>query len=237
MTHTTDSPAVSVIVPVYNEEENVPILQAELRAALRAIDHEFIFVDDGSADRTVERIEAAPNMRVIRFEKNAGQSAAIYAGLQAARGAILVLIDGDLQNDPADIPKLLDEISRGADLVCGYRAQRRDTRVKRLTSRIANAVRSRYTKDGVRDTGCTLKAMRRECVSALVPFKGMHRFIPALIKDAGYRLVEIPVNHRPRRFGQTKYGLGNRAVRATIDMFGVRWLLSRRLNYKIREQN
>ena len=237
MTRTTDSPAVSVIVPVYNEDENVPILQAELRAALRAIDHEFIFVDDGSVDQTVERIEAAPNLRVIRFEKNAGQSAAIYAGLQAARGAILVLIDGDLQNDPADIPKLVDEISRGADLVCGYRAQRRDTRVKRLTSRIANVVRSRYTKDGVRDTGCTLKAMRRECVSALVPFKGMHRFIPALIKDAGYGLVEIPVNHRPRRFGQTKYGLGNRAVRATIDMFGVRWLLSRRLNYKIQEEN
>ena len=235
MTHTTDSPAVSVIVPVYNEEENVPILQAELRAALRAIDHELIFVDDGSADHTVERIEVAPNLRVIRFEKNAGQSAAIYAGLQAARGAVLVLIDGDLQNDPADIPKLVGEISRGADLACGYRALRRDTRVKRLTSRIANAVRSRYTKDGVRDTGCTLKAMRRECVSALVPFKGMHRFIPALIKDAGYRLVEIPVNHRPRRFGQTKYGLGNRAVRATVDMFGVRWLLSRRLNYKIRE--
>jgi len=236
MTHAS-SPAVSIIVPLYNEEENVPILQAELRAALRGVDHEFIFVDDGSADRTVERIEAAPNLRVIRFEKNAGQSAAIYAGLQAARGAILVLIDGDLQNDPADIPKLVGEVSRGADLVCGYRAQRRDTRVKRLTSRIANAVRSRYTKDGVRDTGCTLKAMRRECVGALVPFKGMHRFIPALIKDAGYRLVEIPVNHRPRRFGQTKYGLGNRAVRATIDMFGVRWLLSRRLNYKIREEN
>ena len=231
----TSSPQVSVIVPVYNEEENIPILQAELRAALKAIDHELILVDDGSADHTMERIEAAPNLRVIRFEKNAGQSAAMYAGLRAARGAILVLIDGDLQNDPADIPKLLGEISRGADLVCGYRALRRDTRVKRLTSRVANTVRSRYTKDGVRDTGCTLKAMRRECVSALVPFKGMHRFIPALIKNAGYRLVEIPVNHRPRRFGQTKYGLGNRAVRATADMFGVRWLLSRRLNYKIRE--
>ena len=237
MTHTMDSPAVSVIVPVYNEEENVSILQAELRAALRGIDHEIIFVDDGSADRTVERIEAAPNLRVIRFEKNAGQSAAMYAGLQAARGAILILIDGDLQNDPADIPKLIEEISRGADLVCGYRAQRRDTLAKRLTSRVANAVRSRYAKDGVRDTGCTLKAMRRECVAVLFPFKGMHRFIPALIKNAGYQLVEIPVNHRPRRFGQTKYGLGNRAVRATIDMFGVRWLLSRRLNYKIREQN
>jgi dolichol-phosphate mannosyltransferase len=232
---TTSSPAVSVIVPLFNEEQNVPILQSELAAALKGLDHEIIFVDDGSADQTVQRIRVAPNVRVIRFEKNAGQSAAIYVGLQAARGATLVLIDGDLQNDPADIPKLLNEISRGADLVCGYRAQRRDTRVKRLTSRIANAVRSRYTKDGVRDTGCTLKAMRRECVSALVPFKGMHRFIPALVKGAGYRLVEIPVNHRPRRFGETKYGLGNRAVRATIDMFGVRWLLARRLNYKIRD--
>jgi dolichol-phosphate mannosyltransferase len=235
MTQTTNAPAVSVIVPLFNEEENVPILRSELSMALKDVDHEIIFVDDGSQDRTCERIQTAPNVRVIRFERNAGQSAAIYAGLNAARGEILVLIDGDLQNDPADIPKLLDEIARGADLVCGYRAQRRDTVVKRLTSRIANAIRSRYTRDGVRDTGCTLKAMRRECVVALLPFKGMHRFIPALIKNAGYGLVEIPVNHRPRRFGQTKYGLGNRAVRATVDMFGVRWLLSRRLHYKVRE--
>jgi len=234
MTETTKSPAVSVIVPLFNEEENMSILQSELNATLGGIDHEIIFVDDGSVDRTVERIVTAPNIRVIRFGKNAGQSSAIYAGLEAARGATAVLIDGDLQNDPADIPRLLAEIDRGADLVCGYRAQRKDTLVKRLTSRTANFVRSRFTKDGVRDTGCTLKAMRCECVSALVPFKGMHRFIPALVKAAGYRLVEIPVNHRPRRFGQSKYGLGNRALRATIDMFGVRWLLSRRLNYKIR---
>jgi dolichol-phosphate mannosyltransferase len=173
---------------------------------------------------------------LIRFEKNSGQSAAIYAGLTATRGGTVVIIDGDLQNDPADIPKLLAEIDRGADLVCSYRVKRQDTLVKRATSRIANAVRSRYTKDGVRDTGCTLKAMRRECVSTLFPFKGVHRFIPALVKAAGYRLVEVPVNHRPRRFGQSKYGLGNRALRATIDMFGVRWLLSRQLNYKIREK-
>jgi len=235
MTQTTNSAAVSVVVPLFNEEESIQILQQELRAALKHLDYEVIFVDDGSLDRTVERIEVGANARVVRFKKNTGQSAAIYAGLTAARGATVVLIDGDLQNDPADIPNLLDEIARGADLVCGYRAQRRDTLVKRLTSRIANAVRSRFTKDGVRDTGCTLKAMRRECVGALVPFKGMHRFIPALVKGAGYRLVEIPVNHRSRRFGQSKYGLGNRAVRATIDMFGVRWLLSRRLNYKIRD--
>lgn len=236
MTEMINSPAISVVVPLFNEEENVPILQSELRSALSGLDYEIVFVDDGSVDRTVEQIENAPNIRVIRFEKNTGQSAAIYAGLQAARGATAILIDGDLQNDPADIPRLLAEIASGADVVCGYRVKRKDTLLKRITSRIANAVRSRFTKDGVRDTGCTLKAMRRQCVSALVPFKGMHRFIPALIKGAGYRLVEIPVNHRPRRFGQSKYSLGNRALRATIDMFGVRWLLARRLDYKIHKK-
>jgi dolichol-phosphate mannosyltransferase len=158
----------------------------------------------------------------------------MYAGLHAACGRIAVLIDGDLQNDPADIPRLLREIAAGADLVCGYRAVRKDTTVKRLTSRIANFVRSRFTKDGVRDTGCSLKAMRSECIATLVPFKGMHRFIPALVKGGGYKLVEVPVNHRPRKFGVSKYGLGNRAIRATVDMFGVRWLLSRQLNYQVR---
>jgi len=226
---------VSVVVPLYNEEQSVAMLQRELADALTGLDYEIIFVDDGSQDETVARIAANPRTRLLRFEKNTGQSAAIFAGLQAVRSEIAVLIDGDLQNDPADIPRLLAEISRGADLVCGYRVQRKDSLLKRITSRVANFVRSRFTRDGVRDTGCTLKAMRRDCIGALVPFKGMHRFIPALLKGAGYRLVEIPVNHRPRGFGQSKYGLGNRAFRATIDMFGVRWLLSRRLNYKLRE--
>lgn len=224
---------LSVVVPLYNEEENVPVLQRELAQALRGLDYEIIFVDDGSRDATVARLQPDPHLRLVRFAQNAGQSAAMFAGLQAAQGEVAVLLDGDLQNDPADIPKLLTEIERGADLVCGYRAQRKDTVVKRITSRVANAVRSRFTRDGVRDTGCTLKAMRRECISALVPFKGMHRFIPALIKGAGYRLVEVPVNHRPRRFGESKYGLGNRAVRATVDMFGVRWLLNRQLRYQV----
>jgi dolichol-phosphate mannosyltransferase len=230
-----ESPALSIVVPVFNEEENMSILQSELRAVLAGLDHEVIFIDDGSTDRSAEKIERGPNVRVLRFERNAGQSAALYAGIKAARGQTIVMIDSDLQNDPADIPRLLAEISRGADLVCGYRAKRKDTLTKRITSRIANFVRSRFTKDYVRDTGCTLKAMRRECADALVPFKGMHRFIPALIRGAGYQLIEIPVNHRPRRFGQTKYGFGSRAWRATMDMFGVRWLLSRRLNYKLRE--
>ena len=235
MSTPVNRPGLSVVVPLFNEEENVPILQVELAHALEAFDYELIFVDDGSSDSTVARIATGSRVRVLQFAQNAGQSAAMYAGLHTASGAVVVLIDGDLQNDPADIPKLLAEIDRGADLAVGYRAQRKDTMVKRLTSRIANFVRSRFTRDGVRDTGCTLKAMRRECVDALVPFKGMHRFIPALVKGAGYSLVEVPVNHRPRKFGVSKYGLGNRAVRATVDMFGVRWLLSRQLSHEVRE--
>jgi dolichol-phosphate mannosyltransferase len=230
------APELSVIVPLYNEEENLPILQRELAAALDGIDYEIVFVDDGSGDATRQTIalDTGGRVRVIAFAHNAGQSAAMYAGLHAARGRMLALLDGDLQNDPADIRLLMTEAQRtGADLVCGYRARRKDTLVKRLTSRIANTVRSRFTRDGIRDTGCTLKLMRRECVSALVPFVGMHRFIPALIKGAGFRLTEMPVNHRPRRFGVSKYGLGNRALRATVDMFGVRWLLTRQLRYRI----
>ena len=234
MDSATKTPDVSVVVPLFNEEESVGILQAELATALNGIEHEIVFVDDGSTDKTAQRIVQANNVRLVQFEQNRGQSAAIYAGVQAAAGATIVLIDADLQNDPADIPRLLAAISAGADLVCGFRQKRKDTLAKRISSRIANFVRSRFTRDGVRDTGCTLKAMRKECRSALIPFKGMHRFIPALVKGGGYRLVEIPVNHRPRQFGQSKYGFGSRVIRATVDMFGVRWLLSRRLDYKVR---
>lgn len=229
------APDFSIVIPLHNEEGNIVILQQEIRSALTGRNYELILVDDGSTDSTVARITRDPEVRVLCFEKNAGQSAAMLAGMQAARGPVIVLLDGDLQNNPADIPKLLGEIERGADLVCGYRAKRQDTRVKKITSRVANFVRSRFVGDGVRDTGCTLKALRRECVPALVPFKGVHRFIPALIKNAGFRIVEIPVDHRARQFGESKYGLGNRAVKATMDMLGVRWLQSRRLDYKVRE--
>jgi len=236
---TVSTPAVSVVIPLYNEQDNLEALQAELHAAFTALPglaYEIVFVDDGSRDETVRRVEKRPEVRLLEFEKNAGQSAAMYAGIQAARGGVIVLLDGDRQNDPADIPRLLAEIEAGADLVCGYRARRRDTVVKRITSRVANFVRSRFVGDGVRDTGCTLKAMRQECRTALIPFNGMHRFIPALIKGAGYKLVEIPVNHRPRVAGVSKYGLGNRAVRATVDMFGVRWLVSRHVPYNVKGQ-
>ena len=225
---------VSVVVPLYNEEDNVPILQQELAKALAGIDYELVLVDEGSVDGTVGRVAMDGRTRLLRFEKNTGQSAAMYAGIHAATGESIVLIDGDLQNDPADIPKLLGELARGADLVCGYRAKRKDTTFKRIQSRIANFVRSRFTKDGVRDTGCTLKAMRRDCRDALFPFTGMHRFIPALIKGAGFAITEVPVNHRPRQHGVSKYGFGNRALRATMDMLGVRWLLSRRFSYRLK---
>ena len=230
-------PAVSVVIPLYNEEDNIAELQKELAAALAGIEHEVILVDDCSADQTLARIHRSPEVRVIEFAKNTGQSAAMYAGIHAARGEVIVLLDGDRQNDPADIPKLLQEIDKGADLVCGYRANRKDTTFKRIQSRIANFVRSRFTGDGVRDTGCTLKAMRRECREALVPFYGMHRFLPALIKGMGYKLAEVPTQHRPRVAGVSKYGFGNRAWKATCDMFAVKWLLSRQIQIRIRRES
>jgi dolichol-phosphate mannosyltransferase len=230
-----NNPDFSIVVPLFNEADNVALLQEEISLALGRRNYELILVDDGSTDGTASRIKHAANVRVFRFRRNSGQSAAMLAGMRAARGEAVVLLDGDLQNDPRDIPKLLSEIERGADLVCGYRLRRQDTRIKKLSSRIANFVRSRFVSDGVRDTGCTLKAMRRSCVETLVPFKGVHRFIPAFVKNAGFRIVEISVNHRPRQFGVSKYGLGNRAIRATLDMFGVRWLQSRRLNLTAEE--
>jgi dolichol-phosphate mannosyltransferase len=225
-----NTPDFSVVVPLYNEADSVAILQEEISLALQGRNYELILVDDGSTDGTIEHIQKHPNLRVLQFKKNAGQSAALLAGMRAAGGETIVLLDGDLQNDPRDIPRLLAEVERGADLVCGYRVFRKDRVSKRISSRIANAVRSRFVGDGVRDTGCTLKAMRRACVKALVPFKGVHRFIPAFVKSAGFKIVEIPVNHRPRRYGVSKYGLGSRVIRATLDMFGVRWLQSRRVD-------
>ena len=225
---------ISVVIPLYNEQENIEPLQKEVAATLSGLDYELILVDDCSSDGTLQHIDRRPGVRVIEFAKNTGQSAAMYAGIYAAKGDVIVLLDGDRQNDPADIPKLLAEIENGADLVCGYRANRKDTTFKRLQSRIANFVRSRFTGDGVRDTGCTLKAMRRDCREALVPFYGMHRFIPALVKGMGYRLAEVPTQHRPRVAGVSKYGFGNRAWKATCDMFAVKWLLSRQVRIRIK---
>jgi glycosyltransferase involved in cell wall biosynthesis len=225
---------LSVVVPVFNEEDNIEPLVSEIAEVLDGREFELLLVDDGSTDRTVARIPREPFVRVLEFEKNTGQSAAIHAGVMAARGELIALLDGDLQNDPADIPRLIEEIERGADLVCGWRAKRQDGWGKRVQSRIANRVRQWFTRDGVRDTGCTLKVMRRDCRDALMPFTGMHRFIPALVAARGARVVEIPVNHRARRHGISKYGLANRAFRATCDLAGVMWLRNRRFSYRLK---
>jgi len=229
------SPLVSVVVPVFNEEDNIVELQKQISEALKDVDYELVIVDDGSTDATVSRVVKSERVRLLEFAKNAGQSAAMHAGIHQAKGEILVLLDGDLQNDPADIPAMIERLNAGFDLVCGYRAKRKDTPFKRLQSRIANNVRSRFIGDNVRDTGCTLKVMRRDCREALLLFNGMHRFIPALIGAMGWRVTEMPVNHRARIHGISKYGFGNRALRATMDMFGVRWLNSRRKTYQIKE--
>ncbi|MDB6072589.1 MAG: hypothetical protein JWO89_229 [Verrucomicrobiaceae bacterium] len=228
------SPAISVVVPLYNEEDNIANLQHELAAALAGLDYELVLVDDGSSDSTVSRVEQGERVRLLCFEKNAGQSAAMHAGIHAAKGDVIVTIDGDLQNDPKDILALVNKLNEGFDMVCGYRAKRKDTTFKRIQSRIANNVRRAFIGDGVRDTGCTLKAFRKECSEALLPFNGMHRFMPALIANMGFKVTEVPVNHRARTAGVSKYGFGNRALKATMDMFGVRWLNSRRVSYRVK---
>ena len=228
------SPAISIVVPLYNEEDNVAELQLQIGTVLAGRDYELVLVDDGSTDGTVGRVRGSERVRLLRFEKNAGQSAAMHAGIHHSRGDVIVTLDGDLQNDPADIPAMIAKLDEGYDLICGYRAKRKDTTFKRIQSRIANTVRASFVGDGVRDTGCTLKVMRRECREALLLFNGMHRFIPALIRNMGFRVTEMPVNHRPRVHGVSKYGFGNRALKATMDMFGVRWLNSRRAPYRIK---
>jgi dolichol-phosphate mannosyltransferase len=219
---------ISIIIPFYNEEENVdPVIREVLATNPGA---EVIAVDDGSHDGTAERLAAIPGIRVIRLPSNLGQSAALYRGLEAAEGDVCVMMDGDGQNDPADIPKLIALLDR-ADVVCGYRAHRRDTWNRRLASRLANRIRNAVLHDGIRDTGCTLKAVKKEHVRHLVPFNAMHRFMAALFKSAGLTIVEIPVNHRPRQAGVSKYTVAGRAVRGLYDLLGVRWLVSRRIHW------
>jgi glycosyltransferase involved in cell wall biosynthesis len=236
------APEISLVIPVYNEEESLEILAAEIRAALAtntAADYEVLFVDDGSRDRSAEILARLrrddPRIRVLRQKSNAGQSAAFDAGFRFARGRVVVTLDSDLQNDPADIPRLVAALD-GADVVCGVRANRRDTWVRRASSRIANAVRNRLTHDRVTDTGCSLKAFRAERLQRLPMFNGMHRFLPTLLRMDGARIVELPVNHRPRRYGVAKYGIGNRLFRALADLFAVRWMQRRWIDRSLTEE-
>ncbi len=222
------TPDISIIVPFYNEAESIPDLLAEIVKACPGA--EIVAVDDGSTDATNRILRDTPGIQIVSFPVNRGQSAALYAGLRRASGRVCVMLDGDGQNDPADIPALVAALS-DSDLACGWRRNRRDTWNRRVASRVANSIRRAFLKDGIRDTGCSLKALRREHIDFLVPFNGLHRYIPALLRNAGLRLVEVPVNHRPRLRGVSKYTIGGRALRGIRDLFGVSWLLSRQIHF------
>jgi dolichol-phosphate mannosyltransferase len=238
----TQPPDLSVVFPVYNEEENIPILLGEIAIALGAtgLSYEIVAVDDGSSDRSLAVLEASrkqhPELRIIEFERNSGQTAALDAAWRAARGRMVVSLDADLQNDPADIPAMIRRLDEtGSDMVIGVRVNRRDTLARKIQSKIGNGVRNWITGDRITDTGCSLKLVRREAIERVHLFNGMHRFLPTLVRYAGYKVVEMPVNHRPRRFGTSKYGVMNRAFRGLADCFAVRWMGKRMLNYSARE--
>lgn len=241
---TQDEPPVeiSVVVPAYNEAESLPIFLAELRAALDATGRraEILLVDDGSDDGTHELLERErardPRLRPLRLAARAGQSAAIAAGLARARGNVIVTLDADLQNDPAELPRVLEAL-KDADVVSGIRASRRDTWMRRISSRIANATRRAVIGDSITDIGCSFKAYRREALQGLPMFVGVHRFLPALCVFRGARLAEIPLSHRPRRHGASKYGVHDRLWRGLHDLIGVRWLKSRLIRVRIREED
>ena len=231
---------LSLVIPVYNERDNLETLVGEIGASLAGTGHryEVILVDDGSSDGSgpvLDRLQAAhPELRVVRFARNAGQTAAIDAGFHRARGGVVVTLDADLQNDPADIPRLVRELE-GWDAVVGVRAQRRDSVVRRISSRIANYVRNRLSDETITDTGCSLKAYRREALRSLKLYRGMHRFLPTLLKMEGRRVRELPVGHRPRVHGDSKYGIGNRLVPSFVDLLAVRWMKKRALRYEVKD--
>ncbi|CAG0989731.1 dolichol-phosphate mannosyltransferase [Myxococcaceae bacterium] len=235
-----DAPALSVVVPIHDEVESIPTLYAELDTALK--DHpggvELILVDDGSTDGSLALLDALakqdPAVHVIALDRNHGQSTALAAGFERARGDVIVTLDADLQNDPRDIPLLLAELGR-ADVVNGVRVGRTEGFVRRSSSRIANAFRNWLTEESVTDVGCSLRAMRSGYVRKLKPFHGMHRFLPTLLRLEGARVVEIPVSHRPRRFGRSKYGIANRLGVGIVDVLAVRWMQRRAVRWRERE--
>ena len=236
----SQTPELSVIVPVFNEVGNIALLWRELDAVLGRLGRsaEIVFVDDGSTDGSADAIRAVmaqdPRVRLLCFDANAGLTAAFHAGYEAVRGQIVATLDGDLQNDPRDLPPLLAALE-GADAAVGWRRERHDPWPRRVSSRVANTIRNWLTGDAVRDSACSLRVMRRECVGAIPPYTGMHRFVPTLLRTAGYRVVEVPVHHRPRRFGRSKYGIKNRALRAFVDLLAVRWMMRRAVRYRARE--
>jgi glycosyltransferase involved in cell wall biosynthesis len=243
---TDPDPYLSLVIPVYNEQENVPALLERVASALAPIGKPFevIICDDGSTDGTPRLLQEAqrlyPWLRVLRMARNGGQSAAFDAGFKAARGQIVATIDGDLQNDPEEIPRLLP-LLEGVngdppyDMITGWRKDRHDTRFRKVQTRIANRIRNWLSDETIQDSASSLKLYRRHCLQGLQLYTGMHRFFPTLVKMRGYRVLETPVKHSPRHAGTPKYGFRNRALRAFVDLLAVRWMKKRYLRYEVTE--
>lgn len=238
----TNTSKFSMVFPVYNEQENLEILfsQAKTAADSTGRQWEAIFVDDCSTDDSLAVIRGLagrhPEVRYVAFAENRGQSVAFCAGFDCAESEIIVTMDADLQNDPADIPAMLAAFGNGCDMVVGWRAKRKDTFWKRIASRIGNKVRNWFTDDGIHDTGCSLKVMRRDMLMNVPRFKNMHRFFPILMKMQGAVINEVVVNHRERYAGVSKYGNWQRAKQGFYDLIGVRWLMTRHVSYSVREK-
>lgn len=226
---------LSILVPVYNEQGNIAAMTREVRAAMAAsaVDYELVFIDDGSTDGTWGEIGKArktePRVRGLRHSRNAGQSAALWTGIQSTTADLIATLDGDLQNDPADLPLLLEELD-DCDFVCGVRVKRNDNWLRRVSSRVARWARKAALKVDFRDTGCAMRVFRRSALKGVFPFNGLHRFLPVLVHGAGWRTKEFPVHHRPRVAGTSKYGLHNRLWRGIADLFAIAWYQKRRIN-------
>jgi dolichol-phosphate mannosyltransferase len=235
------SPQMSVVIPVRDERGNLRSLWKELRGVLEESGRSFevVLVDDASGDGSSDVLEELAGedtrLRVLHLDHPSGQTAALDAGLRAARGDVVVTMDADLQNDPADIPPMLGALGT-LDALVGYRERRMDSALRRLLSRLANGVRNRILGEAIRDTGCSLKVFRRSSLARLKLFEGMHRFLPALMELEGFRVGQMAVNHRPRRWGRSKYGLRSRLLRPMIDLLAVRWMKRRRLDYRVRSE-
>lgn len=235
---------LSIIIPVKDEAESIVILAQEIENGIKSLQMswECIWVDDGSSDDTAEKLarlhQSDHRHQFIQHSANYGQSAALFTGFKFARGNIIATLDGDLQNDPSDIPKLIEKMQAdGVDMVNGVRAERHDSFVRKASSKIANGFRNWLTNDSVTDVGCSLRVFYKKCTRDLPLWKGMHRFFPTLVKMKGYTVSEMPVTHRGRKYGETKYGIQNRLWVGLADTFGVRWLQGRGVYPEVNESS
>jgi len=232
---------LSIIIPIKNERENIQSLVREIVSSMQPLnkEYEIIFIDDGSKDGSLDEMikmkKEFPQIRILKFDKNYGQTSGLDAGIRNAKGEIISMLDGDMQSDANDILKLLDEL-KDCDMVVGIRQKRQDNFIKKISSKIANSVRNKLTNEDIIDTGCPLKVFKKECFNKVKLFTGLHRFLPTLVKLEGYKVKQIPVRHLPRLRGKSKYNIRNRLFRALRDLFAVRWMQRRYLHYKIEKE-